>query len=116
MNKIRIFKIGALSAILLSTACKTDTKETPEKELTSGILTEYMDTSVNPGDDFTAYVNGTWVKNTEIPADKSSYGVGYIVHEESEDNVKKIIEESASGDFEKGSDEQKVGDMYQHLY
>lgn len=113
MNKSRLLKIGALSAILVVAACKSETKETPEKELTSGVLTEYMDTSVNPGDDFTAYVNGTWVKNTEIPADKSSYGVGYIVHEESEDNVRKIIEESASGDFEQGSDEQKVGDMYQ---
>ncbi|WP_289644375.1 M13 family metallopeptidase N-terminal domain-containing protein [Maribacter aestuarii] len=112
MNKTRIFKIGILSTILVVSSCKTEKEETAEKELTSGILTEYMDTSVNPGDDFTAYVNGTWVKNTEIPADKSSYGVGYIVHEESEDNVKKIIEESASGDFEKGSDEQKVGDLY----
>ena len=72
-----------------------------------------MDTLVNPGDDFTSFVNGTWVKNTEIPADKASYGVGYIVHEESEDNVKKIIEESSKGDFAKGSDEQKVGDLYQ---
>ena len=112
MNKTRIFKIGILSTILVVSSCKTEKEETAEKDLTSGILTEYMDTSVNPGDDFTAYVNGTWVKNTEIPADKSSYGVGYIVHEESEDNVKKIIEESASGDFEKGSDEQKVGDLY----
>nr|WP_212744193.1 hypothetical protein [Maribacter sp. ACAM166] len=71
-----------------------------------------MDTSVHPGDDFTSYINGTWVKNTKITADKLSYGVGYIVHEESEDNVKKIVEESASGDFAKGSDEQKVGDLF----
>ncbi|MFS4456387.1 M13 family metallopeptidase [Maribacter sp. 2304DJ31-5] len=113
MNKSNIYVIGGLAAILLVVACKTDIKEAPEKELTSGILKEYMDTSVNPGDDFTAYVNGTWMKETEIPADKSSYGVGFIVHEESEDNVKKIIEKSASGDFSKGSDEQKVGDLYQ---
>lgn len=113
MNKSNFFKIGGLTTILLVVACNRDTKEVPEKELTSGILKEYMDTSVNPGDDFTAYVNGTWNKNTEIPADKSSYGVGYIVHEESEENVKKIIEESASGDFAEGSDEQKVGDLFQ---
>ncbi|MGB1309285.1 MAG: M13 family metallopeptidase [Oceanihabitans sp.] len=104
-------KILLLSVVLLSISCKSDSKE-KEEVLTSGILTEYMDTSVNPGDNFTAYVNGTWMKNTEIPSDKSSYGIGYILHEESEDNVKKIIEESASGEFEKNTDEQKVGDLF----
>lgn len=99
-----------LLSLLVITGCKKEAKI--EKELTSGILSENMDTSVNPGDDFTAYVNGAWVKNTEIPDDKASYGIGYILYEESEDNVKKIIEESASGDFAEGSDEQKVGDLY----
>lgn len=99
-----------LFSLLAIAACKEEGKE--QKELTSGVLSEYMDTTVNPGDDFTAYVNGTWVKNTEIPDDKASYGIGYILYEESEDNVKKIIEESAAGDFAAGSDEQKVGDLY----
>lgn len=112
MMKSNYLKMGALAVFVLSYACKTDVKEEPARELTSGILKENMDPSVRPGDNFTAYVNGTWVKNTEIPADKASYGVGYMVHEESEENVKKIIEESASGSFEEGSDEQKVGDLY----
>ena len=108
MNK---FVYGLLAvAFLVVASCKSEGKE--EKELTSGVLTQYMDTLVKPGDNFTAYVNGTWVKNTPIPDDKASYGVGYIVHEESEDNVKKIIEESSEGDFAAGSDEQKVGDLY----
>ncbi len=98
-------------SLLAIIACKQEDKE--EKPLASGILAEYMDTTVEPGDNFTQYVNGTWVKNTPIPDDKASYGVGYIVYEESEENVRKIIEESASGDFAQGSDEQKVGDMFQ---
>ncbi|QBA64820.1 M13 family metallopeptidase [Muriicola soli] len=102
--------VYGLLAILAVASCKSESKE--EKELTSGVLTQYMDTLVNPGDNFTAYVNGTWIKNTPIPDDKASYGVGYIVHEESEDNVKKIIEESSEGDFAEGSDEQKVGDLF----
>ena len=93
-------------------ACKDEVKKEAEPELISGVITANMDTSVNPGDNFTAYVNGTWMKNTEIPADKSSYGVGYMVHEESEDNVKKIIEAAAAGTNAEGSDEQKVGDLY----
>ncbi len=108
-----VAKLLSLFVVLVSLSCNSDMKE-EKKEivLTSGVLKEYMDTSVKPGDDFTSYVNGTWMKNTEIPSDKSSYGVAYILHEESEDNVKQIIEGSASGEFEKGSDEQKVGDLY----
>ena len=114
MKQSVVFKSVMALAVLLALGCKNDaTENTGNKELTSGILTQYMDTLVNPGDNFTAYVNGTWVKNTEIPADKSSYGVAYIIYEESEDAVKKIIEESASGDFAAGSDEQKVGDLFQ---
>ncbi len=33
------------------------------------------DTSVKPGDDFFAYANGAWLKRTEIPADRSGWGM-----------------------------------------
>ncbi|MGS0523861.1 hypothetical protein ACU8V7_00390 [Zobellia nedashkovskayae] len=107
-----VIKILSLFVALVSISCKNDSKEEKEIVLTSGVLGEYMDTSVKPGDNFTAFVNGTWIKNTEIPLDKSSYGIGNILHEESEDNVKEIIEESADGELEKGTDEQKVQDLY----
>jgi len=67
---------------------------------------------VKPGDDFFSYVNGVWLQETEIPADRSRYGGFAILRDESQANVKTIVEESASGDFAKGSDEQKVGDLY----
>ena len=67
---------------------------------------------MRPGDDFNAFVNGTWIDTAEIPADRSRSGVFLEVHERSQENVKLIIEESAKGDFAKGSDEQKVGDLY----
>ena len=38
-----------------------------------------MDKSVAPGDDFNAYTNGGWIKATPIPADKSSYGAGAML-------------------------------------
>ena len=78
----------------------------------SGLFTEHMDPMVKPGDDFNAFVNGGWVDATEIPADKPGYGVGTILRDQSQDHVKTIIEKSASGDYAKGSDDQKVGDLY----
>jgi len=78
----------------------------------SGIDREYMDASVKPGDDFFHYVNGKWIAEAEIPADKSSYGGFVLLQDEAQEDVKAIIEMSAEGEFEKGSDEQKVGDFY----
>lgn len=39
-----------------------------------GINMAYMDKSIRPQDNFYNYVNGTWIKNTEIPADKTRWG------------------------------------------
>ena len=108
MNKISYFSF--LAAFVLMIGCNTGTET--QKELASGVLFENMDTTARPGDNFQRYINGQWIKSTEIPADKSSYGIGYIVHEEAEDNVKKIIEESSTGNFADGSDEQKVGGLF----
>ena len=38
-------------------------------------LVANMDRSVKPGDDFSRYANGDWIKRTEIPNDRSSMGV-----------------------------------------
>ncbi len=113
MNKL----ILGASALLVLAACGQEQPATQQladeaPALKSGIDLGAMDTSVRPGDDFFAYVNGTWVEETEIPADKASYGVGYMLYEEAQENVKTIIEASSTGDFAKGTDEQKVGDLY----
>ena len=80
--------------------------------LKSGVIKENMDQSIKPGDDFFNYVNGTWLDKTEIPADKSSYGGFTVLHDEAQDNVMAIITSTSEGSFAKGTDEQKVGDLY----
>jgi putative endopeptidase len=106
--------VGA-AALLLLGACgqapENTVAEVPPAPI-SGIDLQYMDTSVKPGDDFFAYVNGTWLKETEIPADRSDFSVFAVLRDDAQENVRAIIEESASGDFAKGTDEQKVGDLY----
>lgn len=108
MRKINIFILIAL--VLLIAACNPGKDKSVS--YTSGVYQLYMDTTVVPGDDFHAFVNGTWIKNTEIPADKSSYGIGMILHEKSQDDVKAIIEELAASENQQGSDEQMVGDLF----
>lgn len=107
---------GMVAAVALFSACSAeqsaDTEKQAVEQLGSGVLTENMKVSVKPGDDFFAYVNGTWLDNYVLPDDKSRYGNFNILREKSEEEVKAIIAESADGDNAPGSDEQKVGDLY----
>jgi len=106
----------AAAAIAALTACGQQEAPTTATEipagLTSGIALENMDTGVQPGDDFFSYVNGKWIAETEIPADKATWGGFSILADQAQADVRAIIEEAASGNFEDGSDEQKVGDLY----
>ncbi len=90
-------------------------ESTEEPKLHSGLLLAHMDTDVRPGDDFNAYVNGGWIDTAAIPADKPGYGIGTMLNDQAQEQVKAIIEQAAEGDFPAGSDEQKVGDLY-HSY
>lgn len=110
--------VVGMSLAMLLTACGENKKttepaiEAAAKPAHSGLLLDGMDPDIRPGEDFNAFANGGWIEATEIPADKATYGIFYMLHEESQERVRTIIEESAEGDFAKGSDEQKVGDLY----
>lgn len=54
-----------------------------------------MDPSVQPGNNFYAFANGTWAKNTPIPADKSNYGMFTVLDDLSKQRTRQIIEEQA---------------------
>ncbi|NDV92435.1 peptidase M13 [Alteromonas sp. 345S023] len=113
--------VVSLGVALALSACSPQnaTTETPtpvaaeqQQTLQSGVIKKNMDLSVDPGEDFFRYVNGKWIDNLKIPADKSSYGSFTILRDESQDHVMEIIRSSSEGDFVDGSDEQKVGDFY----
>jgi len=107
--------ISAAALVVLS-ACgqepATEVAADVEPTLRSGIDTSYIDPSIRPGDDFFAYMNGKWVEEFELPADKSNYGTFTMLRDKSQEDVKAIIDMAATGDFKRGTDEQKVGDLY----
>src|SRR5438045_8060019 len=70
-----------------------------------------MDSSVKPGDDFWAYVNGTWDKNTKIAADRASAGPFVTLSDAAEKDVRSIVE-SLAKDPNRGHLGQQVGDYY----
>ena len=59
----------------------------------SGIDLSGMDTSVRPQDDLFAYVNGRWLSETEIPADKTSWGTFDILRERTLEQLHHIVEQ-----------------------
>lgn len=78
-----------------------------------GIRSADMDKSVNPADDFYQYANGTWLKNTQIPAQESRWGSFNELVDRNYDNLKKILEDCAADKAVKpGSNRQKIGDFY----
>lgn len=118
-------------AIALSLgACDSTTEQTPNQtpsnkenkaveqpevakvELTSGIDLQYVDETVRPQDDFYRYVNGKWLNEYVMPADKSRFGAFNALRDKSEKDVKSIIDELAVNTYEKDTDEQKIGDLF----
>jgi putative endopeptidase len=98
----RLMATAAFGALML-TAAPANAKEegAAEPAATSSAKPELgtfgfdlsgMDTSAQPGDDFYAYANGTWAKNTEIPADKSNYGMFTAPADLSQTRTQEILE------------------------
>lgn len=90
----------------------TANMESNGRSMASGVEQSNFDQNVDPGDDFYRYVNGNWLDRTEIPADRSNYGIFTVLADEAEMNLRSIIEEAQASDAEEGSDVQKVGDLF----
>lgn len=77
-----------------------------------GISIEFMDKSVRPQDDFYNYVNGGWMKTAVIPADKSSWGSFNELRERTDENSLTILKNILTEKYEKGTEGQKIQDLY----
>jgi len=70
-----------------------------------------VDTSVQPGDAFYQYVNGAWLKATEIPADRSSISDSAVLSEQADQRTREIIQQTAQ-DKSATADARKIADFY----
>ena len=77
----------------------------------SGLDRAGMDAAVRAQDSLFGAMNGTWVKDTPIPADKSAYGTFTMLDDLSNERVKAIIEGLAARP-QAGGIGAKVGDYY----
>jgi putative endopeptidase len=104
----RLFAAILLAAALAGApACR---KAPPP--LAAGIDLPGMEASVAPGDDFSAYANGGWIKATPIPADKPSYGLFEILADQTRKRIQTLIQEAAQEGSAASGDTRKIADFY----
>ena len=109
------YLLSALTlSLLASVAHSADTIKHPKASqvLRTGVATDYIDPSVRAQDDFFTYLNGKWIKSTEIPADKSSWGSFAKLRDDTQPVLRAIIEKSAASKPANATDAQRIGDFY----
>jgi len=71
-----------------------------------------MDKGADACEDFFQYANGTWVKNTQIPAAESRWGSFNILADANDATLHEVLEAAAKSRSAAGSDAQLIGDFY----
>jgi predicted metalloendopeptidase len=78
-----------------------------------GLNLDLMDKSVRPNDDFFKFVNGTWLKNTEIPADKTRWGSFDELRQNTDKDALAILKDAAKNPkYKSTTDQGKAINMY----
>jgi len=109
--RVCVLALGALMGATSVGMAGTDKPAGPRFG-TFGIDLAALDPSVKPGNDFFRYVDGRWLATEKIPADRATWGSFAMLREQSDSDVKAIIESAAAADAAKGTNEQKIGDYY----
>jgi putative endopeptidase len=105
----------SLSVLIFFASCKNkdQDKSKDNKEARTVFFDKSgIDSTVNPGDNFFEYANGTWLKKTNIPKSETGWGSFYSLYNDNLKNLEHILIEAGKEEHSKGSLEQKVGDFY----
>lgn len=122
MRRIRIGLFTCTSLIFFN-AC-TITKlanETPREvkinqknsESNHGLNLVDMDMNIRPQDDFYNFVNGNWIRKTQIPPVLGGVDVSDIITEKVENECAQILDSIVSSNHVLGSESDKIKNLYQ---
>ncbi len=75
----------------------------------SGLDLRWVDRAVRPQDDLFGFVNGTWLRGHEIPADRAQDGAFRDLRDRAEADVRAIVEEAAG---QPGGSARRIADLY----
>ncbi|HYD11847.1 MAG TPA: M13 family metallopeptidase [Allosphingosinicella sp.] len=102
---------ATISVASLSVAIAGSQAQTPAAKAantprygTFGFDVAGMDRSVSPGQSFFTFANGNWARTTEIPSDRSNYGMFTVLDDLSKARTRAILEDARPGT--------RIGDFY----
>ncbi|MGE0219141.1 M13 family metallopeptidase [Mycolicibacterium sp.] len=81
-------------------------------DLKSGIDLSHVDASARPQDDLFGHVNGRWLAEYQIPADRATDGAFRTLYDRAEEQIRDLITAAAASGAPEGTDEQRIGDLY----
>ncbi len=82
------------------------------KAIRSGIDLSYVDVTARPQDDLFGHVNGRWLADYDIPADRATDGAFRHLFDRAEVQVRDLIVEASQEGAAPGTDQQRIGDLY----
>jgi putative endopeptidase len=80
--------------------------------INSGIELSFVDSATRPQDDLFGHVNGRWLAEYQMPADRATDGAFRALFDRAEQQVREVITQAAASHPAPGTDEQRVGDLY----
>ena len=111
--KRSVFLLFASAVALSVSACQQSANETEQVQGSElGIVPASMDRSAKPGDDFFTFANGSWVKNTPIPEDRSNIGGFYLADQTREKQTRELLDGILKSNPDAGSNEGKIANYY----
>ena len=63
-------------------------------DLRSGVDVQYIDSALRPQDDFFRHTQGKWLKDVEIPADRSSWGAFSVAQDKVAGQIQALVEQA----------------------
>ncbi|HIB47622.1 MAG TPA: M13 family peptidase [Flavobacteriaceae bacterium] len=102
--------IAAVTFVTISCNNKdTDKTMAAATDEERGIILSNMDTTVSPKADFYNYVNGSWMKNTEIPDDQVRWGGFGVLRKSTDKDVLQLLSDAKeSGTYGPETDQAKA--------
>jgi predicted metalloendopeptidase len=101
-----------LDWVLACTVLVAGVARAADAPMLSGIDLQYIDSNVRAQDDFYRHVNGKWLDSVQIPADKARYGSFDKLRDDSQDQLRTIVEALQQHVDPADPDQRKIADLY----